>query len=279
MPPGHVARRAACEAHTPPSAPALATPLGGGRRPAVPPYRQDTGANDTPLGAKAHNLASSHRSVGAASGDRPATHLAGPSPCRYRRERVWELIACLCGETVAVQQRDAVAAEAHQATVGEFAEDFGGCLPGGADEGLAALTKTGDGAGTETYIHDANNNVINQTIKGTTTTFNYDRNRLLTASAGGTTSSYNYDPFGRLDTVTAAGTVLERNVYDGFDHVIENGKNNGSTTSTTKYTYDPLDRTTTKTTDAGGAKEKTTTFNYNGLGAKLVGELHAPSMA
>ncbi|WP_405104077.1 DNRLRE domain-containing protein [Micromonospora sp. NBC_01412] len=137
---------------------------------------------------------------------------------------------------------------------------------------LAALTKTGDGAGTETYIHDANNNVINQTIKGTTTTFNYDRNRLLTASTGGATASYNYDPFGRLDTVTAAGTVIERNFYDGFDHVIENRKNNGTSTSTTKYTYDPLDRTTTKTTDAGSSKEKTTTFNYLGLSIEVLDE-------
>ncbi|MEU4480232.1 DNRLRE domain-containing protein [Micromonospora sp. NPDC023966] len=137
---------------------------------------------------------------------------------------------------------------------------------------LATLTKIGDGAGLETYIHDANSNVIEQTLKGTTTTFNYDRNRLLTASAGGATSSYNYDPFGRLDTVTAAGTVLERNVYDGFDHVIENRKNNGTSTSTTKYTYDPLDRTATKTTDAGGAKEKTTTFNYLGLSSEVLDE-------
>ncbi|MFE9207587.1 RHS repeat-associated core domain-containing protein, partial [Micromonospora sp. NPDC007230] len=137
---------------------------------------------------------------------------------------------------------------------------------------LATLTKTGDGAGTETYIHDANNNVISQTVKGATTTFNYDRNRLLTASAGGATASYNYDPFGRLDTVTAAGTVVERNVYDGFDHVIENRKNNGATTATTKYTYDPLDRTTTKTTDVGGAKEKTTTFNYLGLSSEVLDE-------
>ncbi|OKI58008.1 hypothetical protein A6A27_07155 [Micromonospora sp. CB01531] len=137
---------------------------------------------------------------------------------------------------------------------------------------LATLTKTGDGASTETYIHDANNNVINQTIKGAATSFNYDRNRLLTTSAGGVTASYNYDPFGRLDTVTAAGTVIERNVYDGFDHIIENRKNNGTSTSTTKYTYDPLDRTATKITDAGGAKEKTTTFNYLGLSGEVLDE-------
>ncbi|MBG6106099.1 MULTISPECIES: DNRLRE domain-containing protein [Micromonospora] len=137
---------------------------------------------------------------------------------------------------------------------------------------LASLTKTGDGAGTETYVHDANNNVTSQTVKGTSTTFNYERNRLLTAVTGGATASYNYDPFGRLDTVTAAGTVIERNVYDGFDHVVENRKNNGTSTSTTKYTFDPMDRTSTKTTDAGGAKEKATTFNYLGLSGEVLDE-------
>ncbi|GAA4572708.1 hypothetical protein GCM10023176_36200 [Micromonospora coerulea] len=137
---------------------------------------------------------------------------------------------------------------------------------------LASLTKTGDGAGTETYVHDANNNVTSQTVKGTSTTFNYERNRLLTAVTGGSTASYNYDPFGRLDTVTAAGAVIERNVYDGFDHVVENRKNNGTSTSVTKYTFDPMDRTSTKTTDAGGAKEKTTTFNYLGLSSEVMDE-------
>ncbi|WP_154937200.1 DNRLRE domain-containing protein [Micromonospora palomenae] len=137
---------------------------------------------------------------------------------------------------------------------------------------LVSVTKTGDTPGGEAYVHDANNNVISQTIKGATTTFNYDRNRLLTASAGGVTSSYNYDPFGRLDTVTAAGTILQRNVYDGFDHILESRSTTGSGTSVTKYTYDPLDRTATKTTDARSAKEKTTTFNYLGLSAEVLDE-------
>lgn len=136
---------------------------------------------------------------------------------------------------------------------------------------LASLTKTGDGAGTETYVHDANNNVIEQSIAGVQTKFNYDRNRLLTAT-GTSTASYNYDPFGRLDTVRADGKMIERNVYDGFDHIIENRKNDGTSTSTTRYTFDPLDRTTTKTTDAGGAKEKTTTFGYLGLSSEMLNE-------
>ncbi|GAA1874239.1 golvesin C-terminal-like domain-containing protein [Asanoa iriomotensis] len=137
---------------------------------------------------------------------------------------------------------------------------------------VVSVNKTGDTPGDETYVHDANNNVIDQTIAGTRTTFNYDRNRLLTATTGGTTASYNYDPFGRLDTVTAAGLVIEKNRYDGFDHIVENRRNVGSGTTVTKYTFDPMDRTSTKTTDAGGAKEKTTTFNYLGLSSEVLDE-------
>jgi hypothetical protein len=31
-------------------------------------------------------------------------------------------------------------------------------------------------------------------------------------------------PFGRQESVTSNGTVIERSVYDGFDHVVESQK-------------------------------------------------------
>jgi RHS repeat-associated protein len=138
---------------------------------------------------------------------------------------------------------------------------------------IAQVTKTGDAASTETYVHDPNNNVVSQTVKGTTTTFNYDRNRLLTSASGGSTANYNYDPYGRLDTVTSAGKVIERNTYDGFDHIAQHEEqNSGGALVATKYTYDPLDRTTSKTTDPGGANEKTTDYNYLGLSDQVLNE-------
>jgi len=137
---------------------------------------------------------------------------------------------------------------------------------------IATSATTGDGASSETYVHDPNNNVVSQTIKGITTTSAYNRNRLTATTTGGATSTYNYDPFGRLDTVTANGTVIERNVYDGFDHVVENRKNLGTSTAITRSTFDPMDRNATKTTDVGTAKEKTTTFHYLGLTTEVLNE-------
>jgi hypothetical protein len=105
---------------------------------------------------------------------------------------------------------------------------------------LAKSVKTGTGAGTETYVHDDNANVVSQTVKGTATTYSYDRNRLLTATTSGGTANYNYDPFGRQESVVSGGKVIDRSVYDGFDHVVESQKadETGALKSTT-YTFDP----------------------------------------
>ncbi|WP_235023924.1 golvesin C-terminal-like domain-containing protein [Streptomyces sp. WAC05374] len=133
---------------------------------------------------------------------------------------------------------------------------------------LAKSVKTGNGAGTETYVHDDNANVVSQTVKGTSTTYTYDRNRLVSAAVGGSTATYNYDPFGRQESVTGGGKVIERSVYDGFDHVVESQKmDDAGTLKSTKYTFDPLDRTASKTADG-----KTTDFTYLGLSTEVLGE-------
>ncbi|MGW4229846.1 golvesin C-terminal-like domain-containing protein [Streptomyces sp. NPDC004980] len=133
---------------------------------------------------------------------------------------------------------------------------------------LAKSVKTGNGAGTETYVHDDNANVVNQTVKGTTTSFTYDRNRLLKAAVSGTTVNYNYDAFGRQQSVTAVGEVIERSEYDGFDHVVKSEKmDDAGMLKATTYTFDPLDRTATKTTDG-----TTTEFQYLGLSKEVLDE-------
>ncbi|MEU8525465.1 DNRLRE domain-containing protein [Streptomyces sp. NPDC048629] len=135
-------------------------------------------------------------------------------------------------------------------------------------ERLARSVKTGNGAGTDTYVHDNNANVISQTVKNVSTSFTYDRNRLLRATSGGATADYNYDPFGRQESVTSGGTVVERKVYDGFDHVVESQqRDGGGAMKSTTYTFDPLDRTSSKTADG-----KKTDFTYLGLSTEVLNE-------
>nr|WP_319020246.1 DNRLRE domain-containing protein [Streptomyces peucetius] len=133
---------------------------------------------------------------------------------------------------------------------------------------IAKSVKTGNGATTETYVHDDNANVISQTVQDTTTTFGYDRNRLLTSTTAGATSSFNYDPFGRQESVSKNGQIVSRSVYDGFDHVVESQQMgpDGAMESTT-YAFDPLDRTTSKTVDG-----KTTDYRYLGLSSEVLTE-------
>ncbi|MGH3389012.1 MAG: RHS repeat-associated core domain-containing protein, partial [Actinomadura sp.] len=113
---------------------------------------------------------------------------------------------------------------------------------------IAQVTKTGDRPNTETDIHDANSNVIEQTSDEVTTTHNYDRNRLISSTARGVTSSYNYDPLGRLNTVSSGGQIISDN------------------------TYDPFDRTGSETTNAGGTGEKRTDLNYLGISGDVLSE-------
>ncbi|NEE04811.1 RHS repeat-associated core domain-containing protein, partial [Phytoactinopolyspora halotolerans] len=134
-------------------------------------------------------------------------------------------------------------------------------------------TATGDTLATESYLHDAASNVIEQTVDGVTTSYTYDRNRLLYATTDGVRASYNYDPFGRIDTVTAAGEVIERYSYDGFDRVAEHTRmDDTGTTSTTSYSYDPLDRTASRTDDADTSGAETTEFTYLGLSGEVLNE-------
>jgi len=139
---------------------------------------------------------------------------------------------------------------------------------------VKADAASGSTLGTESYTYDANANIVDQTAANIRTIYNYDRNRLQSSVTAGVTASYNYDPFGRLDTITVPGKVLEKDTYDGFDRVTATTKLNeaGTATATTKYTYDPLDRTASQTTNAGTASEKTTNLNYLGLSGDVLSE-------
>ncbi|MCZ4606912.1 DNRLRE domain-containing protein [Streptomyces sp. Lzd4kr] len=133
---------------------------------------------------------------------------------------------------------------------------------------ISEVSKTGSATTTETYVHDDNANVISQTVKGVSTTFSYDRNRALSATVNGAVASYNYDPFGRLESITGDGKVVQRNTYDGFDHVVEHSELQADgSQAVTSYAFDPLDRTASKT-----AAGKTTDFNYLGMTGEVLSE-------
>jgi len=91
-------------------------------------------------------------------------------------------------------------------------------------------------------------------------------------TSGGVTAGYNYDPFGRLDTVTSAGTVIEDYSYDGFDRVGEHRKLKAGVLAATRYGYDPLDRTASRSGNAGTPAAKTTDFAYLGLSDQVLDE-------
>ncbi|MEU4408617.1 DNRLRE domain-containing protein [Streptosporangium sp. NPDC023963] len=134
-------------------------------------------------------------------------------------------------------------------------------------------TPIGGGAATsDTYSHDANSNVYDQTVQGKQTTFTFDRNRLMTSATAGQTSTFNYDPYGRLRTITGGGKTQEKYTYDGFDHVVKHEKLGDAGSTVTTYTYDPLDRTTAKTEKTGTANAKTTAYSYLGLSAEVLDE-------
>jgi RHS repeat-associated protein len=126
---------------------------------------------------------------------------------------------------------------------------------------------------TELYEHDANNNVTRQTVAGRTTSFTFDRNRLVSSQLDQTTTNHTYDPFGRLSKVTSGITLIEKYAYDGFDRVVEHQKlqENGRDRITIRNSYDPLDRTTTRTENPGG-NEKKTEYSYLGLSGEVLTE-------
>ncbi|WP_449657717.1 golvesin C-terminal-like domain-containing protein [Streptomyces acidicola] len=133
---------------------------------------------------------------------------------------------------------------------------------------IAKSVKTGNGATTETYVHDDNANVIEQEVGGATTDFRYDRNRLQTSTTAGSVTSFNYDPLGRQESTSQDGQIVSRNIYDGFDHVIESQQRDASgAMKSTKFTFDPLDRTASKTADG-----KTTDYKYLGLSQEVLTE-------
>ncbi|WP_044640136.1 DNRLRE domain-containing protein [Risungbinella massiliensis] len=138
---------------------------------------------------------------------------------------------------------------------------------------LVGYQKTGTKTASESYVLDANSNIVQKIQNGKQISFQYDKNRLISQTADGKTSTYRYDPMGRVDQVTANRQVVEDFTYDPFDRTIayEKTKDDGSKVKT-NYTYDPMDRTISKTQQVGTTEEKTTNFHYLGMTEQVVSE-------
>ncbi|MEU6578695.1 hypothetical protein [Streptomyces sp. NPDC046805] len=90
----------------------------------------------------------------------------------------------------------------------------------------------------------------------------------MSANVDGTAVQHHYDAYGRAESTTGVGEVIERNTYDGFDHVVKDQRilpDGGQ--AVTDYSFDALDRTTPKTTSKG-----TTTFNCLGTSSETLSE-------
>ena len=144
---------------------------------------------------------------------------------------------------------------------------------------LASVLKSGAQPGkNECYRYDAAGNTVKQQsggaacdfASGKVTTSNFDRNRLTTTTTSGVTANYRYDPWGRLDEVSAAGTVLKRYAYDGFDRLVKDENVAANITQTT--TYDAFDRVVTETDNIPGNAAKDTRYVYLGLSERVTAE-------
>lgn len=139
---------------------------------------------------------------------------------------------------------------------------------------LVQYDKAGDNPVIESYVLDANNNIVTKTNNGQVTAYTYDKNRLTSMVKDGKVSLYTYDPMGRVEKVTKENKVDEQFTYDQFDRTIEHNKlkPDGVTQTKTQYTYDTMDRTTSKTEKAGTTEAKTTNFNYLGMTNQMISE-------
>jgi uncharacterized protein RhaS with RHS repeats len=71
-----------------------------------------------------------------------------------------------------------------------------------------AVTQIATGYSTTSLLYDADGNVIQKTVDGTTTTYVYDyANRLTALGVGGATTTYAYDAFGNRVLQTGTSTT------------------------------------------------------------------------
>ncbi|MBS7532049.1 hypothetical protein IC619_016575, partial [Hazenella sp. IB182353] len=77
-----------------------------------------------------------------------------------------------------------------------------------------------------------------------------------------------------MKSVEAGEQVVESYQYDLYDNIAKHQKQNKDKTGmlTTQFTYDGLDRTTSKVEHVGTEQEQTTTFDYLATSGEMISE-------
>jgi RHS repeat-associated protein len=155
-----------------------------------------------------------------------------------------------------------------------------------------AVTQIANGLSTTTFSYDADGNVTQKTVDGTTTTYVYDyANRLAALGVGGATTTYGYDAFGTrvLQTGTTTTTIYPFKWYsvasstgtgakyatttdyvfngDTLLATVDQQSSSGIATGTAKTRYvhpDHLGSTNVVTDENGNAVETLDYFPYGG---------------
>lgn len=141
------------------------------------------------------------------------------------------------------------------------------------------VTAVTNGQNDQTYQYDSSGDVINQTVNGASQDFNYTHSRLYAVSnASAFTGTYEYDTLGRLQEVVGGnvsgytGAVGQQYSYDGFDNILSQSQTSGTTTNTTNYTYDSLNRAITEAINPGSTAASSETIDYVGTSKTVADE-------
>ena len=130
------------------------------------------------------------------------------------------------------------------------------------------LTNTTDPKGNITsYTYDPNNNaLLSVSSGGTTVGYTYENDRLKSITSGGNSYGFTYDVYGRRTSVKIGDRVLSSTEYNG-NLVSKQTYGNGNYID---FTYDNLDRITSKVHNGDSGKSAEYLYGSTGLISNLI---------
>ena len=136
------------------------------------------------------------------------------------------------------------------------------------NEQKGTLTSTTDPKGNITlYTYDPNNNaLLSVSSGGTTVGYTYENDRLKSITSGGNSYGFTYDVYGRRTSVKIGDRVLSSTEYNG-NLVSKQTYGNGNYID---FTYDNLDRITSKVYNGDSGKSAEYLYGSTGLISNLI---------